>query len=112
VEITSVKYDDADGVEQTVDPSVYRVLAASSAAPRLSLAYNQSWPSPRSQPEAVRIRYVAGYGEQGSDVPAPLRHAMLLQIGSWYEQRETVIVGQTVAFLPAYEALIAPYRIY
>lgn len=45
----------------------------------------------------------------GDDVKA----AMLLLIGHWYEHRETVVVGQTVAEVPyAVEALLQPYRIY
>ena len=56
-----------------------------------------------------------GYAEDedsillGDDVKA----AMLLLIGHWYANRETVSVGQTVAEVPfAVEALLQPYRIY
>ncbi|HCU2333904.1 TPA: phage gp6-like head-tail connector protein [Klebsiella aerogenes] len=56
-----------------------------------------------------------GYSEDedsilpGDDVKA----AMLLLIGHWYANRETVSVGQTVAEVPfAVEALLQPYRIY
>lgn len=39
--------------------------------------------------------------------------AMLLLIGHWYENRESVVVGTIVADLPmAVEALISPYRHY
>lgn len=109
--IDSVKYDDADGAEQTVISAVYRLVGTPSA-PRLVLAYGQSWPSARCQPESVRIRYTAGYGETGSDVPAPIRHAMLMMISSWYEQRETEVTGQTVEHLPAVDALLMPYRVF
>ncbi|QLY36012.1 phage gp6-like head-tail connector protein [Citrobacter freundii] len=45
----------------------------------------------------------------GDDVKA----AMLLLIGNWYENRESVVIGDTVAEVPfAVEALLQPYRIY
>ncbi|WOU51616.1 head-tail connector protein [Citrobacter portucalensis] len=53
------------------------------------------------------------------DDPAPIllnddvKAAMLLMIGHWYANRESVVVGQTVAEVPfAVEALLQPYRIY
>ncbi|EAA9217018.1 phage gp6-like head-tail connector protein [Salmonella enterica] len=42
-----------------------------------------------------------------------VKAAMLLLIGHWYANRESVSVGQTVAEVPfAVEALLQPYRIY
>ncbi len=42
-----------------------------------------------------------------------VKAAMLLLVGHWYANRETVSVGQTVAEVPfAVEALLQPYRIY
>ncbi|VYT92884.1 phage gp6-like head-tail connector protein [Metakosakonia massiliensis] len=42
-----------------------------------------------------------------------VKAAMLLLIGHWYANRESVVVGQTVAEVPfAVEALLQPYRIY
>lgn len=76
--ITSVKYVDADGVEQAVDPSVYQLRPGN--PPMLELQYGESWPSHRSQEDAVRIAYVAGYGSSGSSVPEPIRQAICLQV--------------------------------
>lgn len=45
----------------------------------------------------------------GDDVKA----AMLLLIGHWYENRESVAIGDTAVAIPfAVEALLQPYRIY
>ncbi|HFS7074846.1 TPA: head-tail connector protein, partial [Enterobacter hormaechei] len=42
-----------------------------------------------------------------------VKAAMLLLIGHWYANRESVAIGQTVAEVPlAVEALLQPYRIY
>lgn len=109
-EVVSIKYDDDDGVEQTVDDAVYRLVGQPSA-PRIALAYNETWPTVRWQSEAVRIVYTAGYGT-AIDVPKPIKQALLLLIGHWYANREAVNVGTTVIELPiAVRALLFPYQI-
>jgi len=46
-------------------------------------------------------------------VPGPLRQALLLLIGPWYENREAVLVGTVARALPAaVEALLWPYRVW
>lgn len=79
VDVVSVKYlDDAD-IEQTVDPSVYRL-----AGRDVWLAPDQDWPEVGCFPDAVRIRYRAGYtgttvAEGGTgNVPAPAKQAIIL----------------------------------
>lgn len=59
----------------------------------------------------VRVRYVAGYGA-ASDVPTPLKQALLLLVGHWYANREAVGQSNQAALPFAVEALIAPYRVY
>lgn len=110
VSITSIKYDDTDGVEQTLDPSVYRLIGSTSN-PRLALAYGKSWPSTRRQAEAVRIRYTAGYGATAASVPLPIVHAVKLLIEHYYENRSAVTTdGNAPAVMPlGVDALLAPY---
>ena len=56
---------------------------------------------------AISVTFVAGY----EDVPAPIKAAILLMVGHWYQNREAVAVGVTVENLPmAVDALLAPYR--
>jgi uncharacterized phiE125 gp8 family phage protein len=108
--VTSIKYIDTDGNTQTLSTSVYTVDADSDPG-KVLLAYNQSWPSVRSVNHAVTIRFDAGYGA-ATDVPEPIRQAMLLLIGHYYENRQQVIVGTITASLPmAVDALLAPYKV-
>lgn len=112
--VSSVKYLDANGTEQTVATTVYDV-DTTSVRGRIWLAYSQSWPTPRVIQHAVRITHVAGYGANGSDVPEDVRLGMLLLIGAWYENREPVVVGASVAALPApvsVPALLMPYCVH
>ena len=80
------------------------------------LKKGEAWPSVTlAAANGVRVRYVAGYGAAGSNVPQAIRQAILLVIGSLYENREDVLVAQGVSIgvLPfGVVALLAPYRIY
>lgn len=115
-EIDSVKYTDADGVEQTVDVSDYVVVEAHSVRP----AYGAAWPTPRNFAESVRIRYQAGYPLGDGDgapsvIPGPIRAALLLMIGDLYANRRTTLDGQPTAEIKmstTVEALLTPFRIW
>jgi uncharacterized phiE125 gp8 family phage protein len=107
VSLSSVKYTDADGVEQTVDVGDYVLVGAPRG--KIVLGYGEAWPSARWQHEAVRVRYVAGYGAAGSDVPAPIRHALLVSLTELYENRGDA--GGSFTLPPAAERLLAPYRV-
>lgn len=69
------------------------------------------WPTAGGRPDAVTIVFTAGYGDDGAAVPAPLRQAMLLDIGLMYEHREAVAAGVALNELPlGWERLLWPYR--
>lgn len=59
----------------------------------------------------VEVDFTAGFGDAASDVPEPIRHALLLLIAHWYENREPVSVGSAAAKIPSMVSeLLAPYR--
>ena len=108
--IEAVVYRDADDVEQTVDPSDY-ALNEDAQGSYLFMSAGFDRPAVFHRPDAVTVRFVAGYGD-ATAVPAALKAAMLLHIGHMYENRESVVIGQSVTGLPmAYDALVAPYRV-
>ena len=109
--ITSISYVDINGATQTFSSANYSLSADLSVRPRVDLAYGASWPATRQVRDAVTIRYVAGYGN-GVDVPAPIRSAMAILVGTWYENREATVVGMAANEVPfSVEAMLAPYRI-
>lgn len=109
--ISSVKHDDNDGAEQTVSSGDYRLVGQPSM-PRIALAYGSSWPSTRWQSEAVRIRYVAGYGADPTDVPAPIRHAVLLMVADLYENRDATSEKPRTELPFAAASLLSTYRVF
>ena len=56
------------------------------------------------------MAFEAGYGPAPEDVPAPLRLAILMLAGHWFERREAA-VETTLERLPlGVAALISPFR--
>lgn len=108
--IDAVTYYDAEGVEQTVDASAYRLHETASTA-YLVQTNGYSWPSADSRDDAVTISYVAGYGDAASDVPAAIRQAAKLLVAHWFENREGVVTGMPANVTPkGVDALLASYR--
>lgn len=106
VAVSTVKYLDADSVEQTIDAASYQIDRADTGS---FLRIIDAPGSLKDDPEAVRIRYTAGYGSNAADVEAPLRHAILLLVGHWWASREPV--GDRGTALPfAVDALLGPYK--
>lgn len=105
--VTSIKYIDPDGAEQTLDTGAYVVEPA--AEPGIVEPVS-SWPSTKSRVGAVRIRFVAGY-TSAALVPSGIRSFLLLLIGALYENREASIVGTNVTDNPVWDRLIFPYRV-
>lgn len=87
--VTHLKYVDSAGVQQTLDAAEYQVSAGNVA--RIEPAYNASWPTVRSQMDAVEIEFIAGYGDTSASVPERIRHALAMIVGEWDESREGMI---------------------
>lgn len=69
-----------------------------------------SWPSVKDAMNAVKVTFKAGHVET-SEIPEDLRLAVLLLVSGWYENRETINVGNIVNELPfAVHALINRHR--
>lgn len=110
--VTSIAYDDVDGVNQTISASEYRVDTYGHHS-RITPAYGYSWPSTRQQTNAVKVRYVAGYGLSAA-VPACIKNWMLIRIAQAYEQRLAInFNGQSVEFPRSYvDGLLDPERVF
>lgn len=101
-QISSIKYDDASGTEQTLDPSKYTVDRYSEPGWVFPVG---SWPATFSGVNAVRIQFVAGYGYNADSppinkVPSDIKAAIKLILTALYENRSNIIVGQAVSTIP------------
>jgi uncharacterized phiE125 gp8 family phage protein len=106
--VTSVTYVDTDGVDQVLAPSQYHLAGTGGARlARIYPAFGERWPSTRDQHAALRVRFVAGYGDNPGNVPAPIRQAIRLIVGQSFADREG-----TVGLSPAVESLLFPFRVW
>lgn len=110
--VTSLKYlDSATGAEQTLAGTDY-LLDKDSEPGYVVPAYGKAWPASYGVPNAVRVRYVAGYGVAAT-VPQAIKQWMLLAIGTMYENRATGGAAQTYAIPDNFwGGLLDPYRLY
>lgn len=121
--ISSISYFDGDGQEQVLSASDY-VLDAISVPARILPAPGKAWPSVQVRLNAVSVSYIAGILENDSDpgavpdlaiserVPDDLRHAQLLLIEHFYNNRAPVSVGPQAYDVPfSVNALLAGFMI-
>lgn len=99
--ITSIKYIDSAGDEQTLSSALYALDDYSSPCWAVP-AVDTYWPTTQATANAVKVRYVVG------DLPASVRSGILLLIAHLYENR-----GMAGAEVPAaVNALLDTERVY
>ncbi len=108
--VESITYVDTNGATQTLATSKYQTDLISTPS-RIAEAYNESWPDTRTEAlNAVVVNFTAGYADAAS-VPAPFKHAMLLLVGHYWQNREAAIAGQLYDIPFGVRCLLDPYRI-
>jgi uncharacterized phiE125 gp8 family phage protein len=105
-EIVSINYKDEDGADATLATDIYTYDFSYNVG-TISLAYEKQWPSVYYGKNNIRIRFKAGF-QDSTKIPQSIKQAMLLMIGSWYENREDSISK----FPKASEMLLQRYRIF
>lgn len=103
--VTSVQYLDAFNMIQTMASLDYAFDSFSG-----SLYVTGSIPNVSERARPVRVQFKGPLVTTVS-VPERVKHALLLMIGHWHENREAVLVGSAAAELPlAVESLLRPLR--
>lgn len=105
--VTSITYIDTDGISQTLGASEYQVDAKGEPG-RIVPSYGKVWPCARRQPNAVTVRYVAGYLNAAA-VPQGIKQWMLLHVGHWYANRDAA--GAKLEPMPFIGGLLDPFRV-
>ncbi len=100
--VAYVHYIDTDGVEQTLSTDVWEQGEVDGVGV-VRLKFNQVWPTIRLHPDSVIVRFTCGYGGP-DDVPQPIKQAIEIHAGHFYEFRE----GEEM-MPPAFKHLLGPY---
>ena len=100
--VDAVRAIDDDGAATVLDPEDFAFDAADGTVELVNAVAGA---------DHYEIDFKAGYGAAGSDVPAPLRQAILMLATHWYEHRSAVNDSDDATRTPlAYRELIAPFR--
>jgi uncharacterized phiE125 gp8 family phage protein len=125
ISVSAVEYLAPDSTWQTWATDQYRVIGA--ADPGEGLAADPTaahggvvpvegvaYPSTAPGREAVRVTFLAGYGDDPASVPEGLRAAVQIVLADLYGHgRESRLYGVgAVAETHALEALVAPFRLF
>lgn len=106
--VEAVRIRPADGAVETL--SVEDFMLDGSAPARL-ISTNDAWPKPGVSALGIEIAFTAGFGDAVGDVPAPIRQALLMLVGHWYENRQGTVLGGAETRVPeSASALLMPYR--
>lgn len=108
-EVVSVKYLDADGIQQTLATDQYIVDPVHGC---IYPAHNVSWPTVRRQYNAVIIEHIAGYGANASDVPQNVLEAIKFLVAHWENYQPAIEGGRLTTIPYAVEQLLRPEKDY
>lgn len=106
-EILSITVYGSEGEASLVDAGSYQADLVS----RPARLYFDPKPERLKAMNGIEVDFTAGFGEAGTDVPDPLRLAIKLLAGHWYEFRGAYGPGdQPVSYPGGYDRLISHYR--
>lgn len=102
--ISSITYSDATGNTQTLATYQSELIGIPST---IYAAVGAAFPSVQSGAiNPIKVTYVAGYG-LATDVPKPIKQAMLLMIRSYYDNRHDSVRNMPTAS----QSLLSKYRV-
>lgn len=119
VDVVSVEYVDGAGDVVMLADDDFELRGS-----LLRPAWPKSWPTAQwrgGDGETVRVRYRAGYAVNPdaepvvSNIPAPIRAAILLMVGDLFHSRASVATGAVMQAVPmstTVEVLLQPFRVY
>ncbi len=98
--ITNIKYIGTDGVERTLDSSIYE-LRADDLDASIMRQYGMSWP-PRRSGTRITVTAIVGFAA----VPPAIKHAVLLMVAAGFKDRE----AQGMVATSTADALLSNFR--
>lgn len=111
VAITSVNLLDEDNAATLWAATGY-YLVDNHGYGRLTLRRGQVWPIPLRDAGAIVITFTAGYGASAASVPFALKHAIMLLVSHWFENRMPASECASSKLMPAgLGSILASYRL-
>jgi hypothetical protein len=79
--------------------------------PSVFPTYGTVWPDALHQENVVQIHFVAGFGDDGIAAPARAKLVLMMLVGTWYENRESVTEADLKTIPHHLEDLLGSVRI-
>lgn len=109
--IDAVRVWPQTGSATVIDEDDY--LADTASVPPRLVRTGVVWRQPGRVANGIEIDFTAGYGTEASDVPEPIRQALLLLVSHWYERRDPIEVGAANTMVPVpVSQLLEPYKVH
>lgn len=111
--ISSVKYYDGNASLITMNPALYQADILSEPCRVVLSSAQNVWPTTAlDKINAVEIEFTCGYAT-AADVPAGIKHAIKLAVGSLYSSREDEVQGPSFNCTDrTFERMLYPYRLF
>lgn len=107
--VVSVQYYDEDNALQTLDTADY--IVESNLEPAIITIINPPSFSTKMDSQLI-VNFYGGYASS-SVVPHPIQQAILIRIGTLYEQRQEIALGVSVSEIPlTCVRLLSNYRLF
>ena len=88
----TLAYTLEDATTASYGTASYRVDRAATPG-AVKTNYAGTWPPHLQDDNSISVTWWGGYGPSGASVPAAIRHAMLMLIAHWYDNRGAVLIG-------------------
>lgn len=85
--ISEITYWDTANVEKPLAATNFQ-LVEDALSPAIQWTRDAALPSLFERPDAINVRFVAGYGPNVADVPETIRLAARMLVAFWYANRE------------------------
>lgn len=118
IAVTSVSYLDAEGVRQYITD----FQAAEDEPAWIAPAAGSVWPAAKCQARSVLVEFWSGYRGAGSPpdasaIPKKAKQAILMLVGHWYANRESVTSSSDARSAPvevpySFERALDPLKVY
>lgn len=106
IDVQWIKYLDASGIEQTLDPSMYYV----DIGDETHIYPKTSWPQTLDVPGAVKVLYKCGFGTLPDHVPAGIRDYVLATLAEQFDPNQKA--GMDLTKPSFVESMLDRYKVW
>lgn len=104
----TVTYRSGDGTYSTLSSANADFQVDASVMPgRIYPQWARAWPATRGDENSVTVRYTAGYGDDGQNVPPVAKHLICILVAHWYDTRQPAVTGAPQSVPQTFETLLA-----